>query len=311
MKKKRIDIRLEGEQQRLNLICYRNAQLLALNSITLETINAADEAYILEWLLNAVKNIFCRMPVDDIDQIKVVCNPDLWAKIEPKIGGPVNYVWNILKNTNRFLNENKQLKDKASAHKKILLYNVDGPGRFIHFYNNCRELDADNLLYRNMELGWDVHARRFDYSKTKAMALDELVKFIIEGNIKKIVTTNMYYIEYVYRVHAIHVITVLRFMGVELVLIDTDAYYELICGAVKKAASSYDGFHRYSVLPYYEKPYDERYKLSHIHYVANLQEYRPCKEQVPIALHLLQKCIYQKTLIKQVERKFKNQLIVS
>src|SRR5208283_4810660 len=94
------------------------------------------------------------------------------------------------------------------------------------------------------------NARRFDRSKVGIMSVYDLAKLIIGENIRKIVTVNAYYVDSVMGLYYINVITVLLFMGVELVLMDGDSYNDTSVGYINKASTSYNEFHRFSVFPY-------------------------------------------------------------
>ncbi|MGO9014976.1 MAG: hypothetical protein ACLQF0_08350 [Dissulfurispiraceae bacterium] len=264
-----VDIRLEMDQDRLYLKFYGNGKLIAQDSLTLEEINTADEEYIYFWLLNAGKNIFRHMPLAGFSDMKGSCSAEVWKKIS----GPVNTFADILRNTNRFLSEHMHLKGIAAEYKKILFYNEGDNERVFSFFGKCSEMDPEHVLYRIVESGWDNNTRMFDSSKASFMSPHELAKFIKEEKIKKIVTVNDYYAGLVLENHRIHIMPILLFMGVELVMMDGDSYLETFVGYIRKASYSYDMFPRFSVFPYFERYYDEKFDLKNIYYVPYPHDY--------------------------------------
>lgn|GEM_PF-3415876 len=273
-----MEISLQTDQDRFYLNVYDDGKPASQDSMTLEEINFAEEIYLFHWLLNAGKKIFPRLPVPDLPEIKVTCDPEIWTKMS----NAAHTFATALVNTNKFLNENLHLKDKAAGNKNILFYNEDNNDRFYSFFSRCTKMDPGHVLYRNMETGWDDNARRFDRSKVGIMSVYDLAKLIIGENIRKIVTVNAYYVDSVMGLYYINVITVLLFMGVELVLMDGDSYNDTSVGYINKASTSYNEFHRFSVFPYLDKSYDGKYNLKNIYYVPYPHDYEDVESSFEI-----------------------------
>ncbi len=261
-------INMTVDQESLLLDFFGNGKPLAKNSIALKEINLGGWQYLSSWLFYAAKELFSQMPVV-VPAINVNCTPEIWASI----GAPVSIFMNFLKNTNSFISENAHLKDKATPYTKVLFYGLVGDDRFFSFFKNCNEMDPEHVLYRDMDAGWDNDARKFDDTKCSFMPMQELIKFIIGENIRKIVTVNRYYIEMLLRNEGLNVVPVLAFMGVELVTIDVDSCIDPFNGYLHKAAFSYGMFHQFSMTPTLEKYNDVKYNLKHIYYVASPQNY--------------------------------------
>ncbi len=273
-----VEITLEVSQDRLSLNFHNDGKLAAQNSITLAEINTVDEQYIVYWFLYSAKGFFSQMPLAEIPQIKAACSTEVWTKI----GNAANAFGNIIMNTNRFLNENIHLKNKATTHKKVLFYNEDDNERFLSFFRRCSKMDPEHLLYGNMETGWDDNARRFDPGKASCITPQDLIKFIVEENIRKIVAVNFYYVDQVMTVYRINIVPVLLFMGVEFVMMDGDSYIEQFAGYLMKASSSYGVSPRFSVFPYLDKFYDEKYNLKNIYYFPYPHDYEDVESSFEI-----------------------------
>ncbi len=189
------------------------------------------------------------------------------------------FVGHLLKNTNHFIQRYPDLKGCAAAHDRVLYYRLDGDERFTDLFENARRVHPDRVLLLDGKTGYDSVERK--WKEASHVDADQLIRFIQENRIGRIVSTNMYYLEWFLRQQQLHFLAILRFLGVEYIIYDVDYYDQVVSGYLEKAALNCKEFRRLSIYPHMQQPWDQLFGLTNVSYALLYRSPSP-SPRVPV-----------------------------
>lgn len=221
------------------------------------------DLYIYYQLLNTLKPLFEAMLVE-VDDFKLYFD-------EPRGGDLFEKIEIILLNTYQSIQTYHHLRDAAIHHNNLLFYNADDSDRFYQIYEASKQKCVHTVFYESMQTGFN-HVTR-EWEEERRFSVDELISFILDNKIKRIVAQNMYFLECILNIDHVYLLVLMEFIGVEYVIIDHDVYpNDQIYGHVSKAFFSWDGFTRFSVFPHLQEHWDKAYAIKNIHYIISPQD---------------------------------------
>lgn len=220
--------------------------------------NLRDTEQILMDLIRTMTPIFyLGLPKPNLE---IVCTPELAE--HPKFSGTLQILIETIRHTNAFLTEIENLRNIASTHENTLFYEFE-QNDFHQLYELALEFDASTVRYARGELGFNKITREWEKDHEQTLGLRELIEKIKVDRIKKLVIVNMYYPQIILR-ERVHLSSVLRFLGVELMMVDFDLYDH---GYQTKAAFHCNEFRRYSCYEHHQRVWDEILGLKNVRYL--------------------------------------------
>lgn len=176
----------------------------------------------------------------------------------------------VLRETQILVRKYRHLEEAASSFDNILFYNVDEGSWIQGIYQQYQQDEKERLYYDNMNTSYDRYTR--DYSgKLEMKSPQEFIDYLIEYQIKKVITINYYYLQYTMNEYHVHLLTVLEALNIDFVMIDYDTFDMPYDGFLAKAVYTDGWSERFSTYPHFQSYWDEKYELKNIHYVINPQ----------------------------------------
>ncbi|HCY88124.1 MAG TPA: hypothetical protein DHV36_23510, partial [Desulfobacteraceae bacterium] len=169
--------------------------------------------YLLWWILSKLKPVFWAMPIRSI-RLKNS------QEVIDTCGAVIQRCVNILGSTNNALEKHKSLKGVCNTFDGILIFNVEehNPYRQLH---KSVALEADRVFYQNMKTGFNRMIRQWEHAPVP-FAVGDLADYLIENKIKKVVVINNYLLEKYLFQENVYLLSLMRYMGVEIVNIEQD-----------------------------------------------------------------------------------------
>jgi len=200
----------------------------------------------------------------------------------------VKYCISILRNTNNTINKHIGKQGTANLNKNILYLNVDNSERYLNhhasmldFIKNENRDDVPEIFYENMNTGFNPKTRRWETESISfPFSVDELVERIESNKIKKIVTTNNYYLELVLQRTGVQLMVLCRMLGIEVVTLDNDVY-EGIPGGIHKKLFFSDNLSRRFSFSIFHRYWDEAFESKNIINQSIPQSYQ-CESDIQL-----------------------------
>ncbi len=117
-----------------------------------------------------------------------------------------------------------------------------------------KEIVPERFFCDWFELGFDVNTRQWDISKNKVHPVNDFLRILEERKINRIVTANTYLAEHYY-CYDIFILSILKYLGVDLTFIDFDLHE--LNSYVWKSAFSCKEMSRFTYMRHIEKPWDD------------------------------------------------------
>ena len=230
-----------------------------------------DSKDLVFWLLlNRIKPVFDSMPHN---RISVNHSP---AAVE-QFGDKIQQVLFALDKTNQVMNRYKNLKQVAETHSNGLVFNVDSSIHYTRLYDYLKK-DNKTILYENMDSGFD-RANRQWLDSDVPFPIDDLITYICENKIKKIITVNMYLLDKYLFKEGIYLQGLLEFLGVELITIEQDEYdLGSWTGYYYRSFFNNNKCIRYSISMYTSAYWDKQFNHTNTLYMSSLKN---CKAEYP------------------------------
>jgi len=254
-----------------NLICIVKTETEAIRhetNIQLEDIKK-DWFFTACWILSKCTKFFDLMPFE----FEFSCAEEVYPYVE----NALNYCSNVLVKTNDAIKASEPNHNIAGDNEHVLYVNVSEDLRYKSFYNVLKDNKKVDVHYLNMDLGFNRKTRQWEKERPEPISIPDLQKFIIDNNIKKIVSVNEYFLNYYMMAYNIHLATLLSYMGVEFIVIDNDPYDLNAEGFYRKVIQHNDKRNHFCNLKCLNYDLDEFYELKNITYNAIPQDYRKKK----------------------------------
>ena len=171
--------------------------------------------YYFWWILNAIKPLFFIMPVEDV---KI----EFTQECKDKFNNMISFCYNLLKNTNEILKSYSYKKGESQSNEKILFFNVDDNVNFKKIYQNSNDVDLSKTRYLNFNSGFNSVERKWEKTPPP-MSVEELIQYIKENQIKKIVSINHFLLEK-YIDQGVYILALFKYLKLEYIIVDLDNY---------------------------------------------------------------------------------------
>lgn len=175
------------------------------------------EEVVSNWLMTKAKKVLYKMPVE---AIRITPSPEVMDKFK----NAVNSFFMVIKSTNEFIQSIARFENVGQQHENFLIYNMGDDSNYKNFYDELRKT-AHNVLYKNMESGFDPVLRKWNDLEVPEEASD-LVAYLVENRVCRILSLNHYVLERYLAKRAIYLQAVFYFLGIEHIITDHD-YYDL------------------------------------------------------------------------------------
>lgn len=231
--------------------------------------------YIIVSMLEAVKEVFFKMPIEPTRNIHIKFILDEEFKPDENLLNMylnlTNYLSQIMSATNQTIQNYRHLKGTARDYENIMFYVFSEAYRLKSMFDSCQEKYPDKAIYKEYPSGWNSIERHWEPDR-HILPCEELISMLRDNRVKKLVVLNYYLYEDYLFVNQIYLPALLDFLGIECVGVDEDPVEQI--GAIKmRSLLHYNGFNRYTLFPAFSKAWDELYNNRNIHYVPPLQHY--------------------------------------
>lgn len=199
------------------------------------------QEFLFFWLIHAANPVFYEvLPVDKID---IALSKEMESEA---FYTPVFKFCEALHKTNALLQEVIPHQRELAGLSSWLIYNADNS----HYLKDMHEYyrgKGIKIFYEDFSTGFDLVKRQF--SQGQFFSPREMLDYVLQNRIGRILTINLYYFTKTLTVHSIHVSALLAFLGVEYISFDMDTYEVSHYGDISKAASHHPESRRLSVMP--------------------------------------------------------------
>jgi hypothetical protein len=219
------------------------------------------QSMMLYSVLNVIKPLFFDLPVDHIEvQLSEECGQ--------RFSGFFNFILNCLQITNEAIRRFKDKKGFAGNNETLLLYNIGNDSNFNILVEQLKRKASGKIQTLNFDPGFNPVERRWEKTDPP-MTVDEFVSLISDNNIGKIVSINHYLLEK-YLEKGVYLIALIKFFGLEHIIVDLDNYDLSPQGYQTKVFYNCSSFDRFSYT-YFHKYWDQYYKLDNVKRLAYLK----------------------------------------
>ncbi|MCD4722131.1 MAG: hypothetical protein K8S13_20050 [Desulfobacula sp.] len=218
--------------------------------------------YYFWWILNAIKPLFFKMPVENV-QIEFT------QECKDKFYNMFSFCYNLLKNTNEILKVYAAKKDWALANEHVLFFNVDENVNFKKIYKNSAEIDSKHTKYLDFDPGFNPVERKWEKTPPP-LSVEEFIQYIKENKIQKIVSINHYLLEK-YLDQGIYILALFKYLGLEYIIIDLDNYDQSSQGYLYKCFYNVDAFDRFSYAEFHAF-WDKYYGMANVNRIVFAHE---------------------------------------
>ncbi|MBU2453919.1 MAG: hypothetical protein KJ668_11480, partial [Proteobacteria bacterium] len=220
------------------------------------------QSMVLYSLLNVIKPLFFELPVDHIEvQLSEECNQ--------RFSGFFKFILDCLKITNQAISRVKEKKRIAIHNETLLLYNIGDNSNFNILIDQLKLKSSKKIKTLDFDPGFNPIERRWEKTDPP-MTVDELVGLVDRDKIGKIVSINHYLLEK-YLEKGVYLIALLKFLGIEHVIIDLDNYDLSVQGYQTKLFYNCSSFDRFSYT-YFHKYWDQYYELKNVNRLAFIKK---------------------------------------
>ncbi len=244
------------------LICKISQQQQALSQTNINLSQWPGDEFFYFWLLHACKVIFYeQLPLTKIDCIV----QDHIPKLYPTITNILSKLLNTIDNTSNFIVKHQYLIPTIKTHQKILMYNADNNPFFYDLYEDMLKTHPDNIIYENMQTGWDVHLRKVN--NIPVLSAEAMLQKLMDHQISRIIHINTYYLDSLLAKQNIHFFAICVALGFEWVSLHNDTNEYTNGGYLLKSALHHPKMTMFCSYPSYVKHWDKIFHLENISYV--------------------------------------------
>ena len=230
-------------------------------------------SYLILWGLKNLKNLFYRMP---LDQIEIGCYVDPEYREDEAVqriyASVFQQIVQIIRETDRVIKDLLPLKDCASRFENVLFYIEEGDSRLGELFEHVESRKPGGIFLKEYKSNWNPIQRRWE-TDDGGFDLHGLINLIREREIQKIVSANYHVYEKAIAT-AVYLPSVMEYLGVEFIGMDYEAIeYFNISGPTLRKLLHNDQFRRFTSLPSLNQYWDERDSNRNIHYTAVIRHY--------------------------------------
>ncbi len=138
------------------------------------------------------------------------------------LGDHLKHCLIFLDTTNKLTMKYQHLKDTCRHFENILMFNP-GTDAGIELYENGVQAGNKNLRYQHMETGYNSKIRQWEHADPP-FEIDDLIKYLVENKIRRIISINHYLLEKYLYMKGIFLLSLLDHLGMEYVVYDQDVY---------------------------------------------------------------------------------------
>lgn len=219
---------------------------------------------LLFWVLCKVKDILFNMPVSDIECRPLPAGNDQLNSLIAKCAS-------ILNNTNALIKASAGKKDAARKNENVLIYNIDNGTRYVDLFNLLTRKYGNRFKYLEMASGFDKMNRVWRQNGIP-MSIEDLLAYLEENKIQKIIAPNHYFLEKYLYLENINILSLFVYMGIEYIVVDNDIW-DNVPGFLCKKFFSHESFTRFTFDPACHEYWDNAYKIPNVNYAAIPQDY--------------------------------------
>lgn len=232
----------------------------------------------LYWLLSNLKPVFYNMPFDDIN---TKCYLENKGDLETIISDTASTSTAILIKTNDIIKEYKGLKGFAKNNKNIMFFNLDHNERYKGLYKRIVDTEDVDIVYMNMETGFNAEVRQWEDSKLP-IEISDLINLIKDKKIKKIVSINDGLIKQYIGQTGVYLNALFDHLGVDFILIDNDPYDLDPSSYLRMSFSNSKSSPRFNLAYLYSDAWEKRYGLENIYPIILPQYYKVYEKPVQL-----------------------------
>lgn len=218
-------------------------------------------AMVGNWVAKNMHPIFDNMP--SAESLEITCDK-LFFENHQKV---VETVSALFEYTNEWMH--KYPAGLADNHTEILFWNTSDDIRYGSLYERFKRNQSIN--YMDFELGYDRVNRKWD-NPSQLMPISDIVDYIKQHKIKKIISVNSYIVDRCLMQYAVHLMVLCRHLGVEWITLNNDPPDLKPAGYIHKALFHQPNMKRFSNLQVLNEYWDDLYDLD-VHYGAIPQDY--------------------------------------
>lgn len=170
---------------------------------------------------------------------------------------------NVIHATNKLLQDKLVSEFNTQDHTRTLFYNAKDHYFLKEIFQATRE--SHEVSYEEFTTGWDPVNRNWNATPTGLPPV-ELIAYIKQHKISRIVGINMYYLEYCLKHHNIYLLSVLKHIGVSYHILDWDLYEVNPLLGLNKSAFHCNSFTRFDLFPSLQKEWNRIKGLNNITY---------------------------------------------
>lgn len=230
-----------------------------------------DTSFFLNFFLAASKPIF----FNELPTPSIHVTVDEAIHERPYLNSAAQSLQNAYQRTNQLLTQLKDKKGFASKFNRTLFYAADESPDIESLYREAEAKYPGFNIFKSFSTGWNKTDRRWEPSDS--LSIESLVELISTERIRRIVTLNMYYLKHGIR-DGVYTLAVLRYLGVDYIMIDLDVY-DLTWNFAKSVFND-ESSTRFSMFPAMAREWDEAYAIKNSRYIpCALQTSKPSLSQ--------------------------------
>lgn len=167
--------------------------------------------------------------------------------------------------TNEFLQKQLENDISYSDHHQVLVYSM-GENQFLEdSYERCKKMGFTHVLYREFSCGFDSKERHWQ-GEINCFSPDELMNFIVENKIKRIISINMYYVQFLAQHYGVMIQTVFEKLGLEYTIVDWDIYAINDRLGLNKLVYDHSEMQRFDIFPSIQRAWNKLLGFESTHY---------------------------------------------
>ncbi len=193
---------------------------------------------------------------------------------DPDLKNIISNLAQLYRGTNEILHNLHATKSKTADYNRTLIYNVDDSPWLKKIFEHKTENVHAPIFYKTFYTGFNTFTRQAG-EPSELFTPSDMLAYIHENQICRVISLNMYYLEYMSSRHSVFMLAVFKKLGISYNIIDWDIHGITGDVGIIKAAYNCQSFVRYVAFPGYEAEWDKLMGLSNIaYYPVNLVENR-------------------------------------
>lgn len=200
-----------------------------------------------------------------VDEVHFELGPKLIALNRADITENLENCGRCLVNTNKFLQRYIPQAAEFQDHDQVLLYSM-GKNQFLEDINaRGQRAGLTHVHFRQFSCGFDAKERHWQ-GEVDCFSPNELMEFVLEHRIKRIVSVNMYYLQFLAQHHGVMIQTVFEKLGLEYTIVDWDIYSFNDRYGLNKLVYDHPKMQRFDIFPVMQSAWNKLLGFENIRY---------------------------------------------